>query len=653
MLCHYLSLSVYIFTSQLSNFPVVDKNGVFMHGIAALQEMVRREARLRAEIADIGIDLGKRQHIFDEIVAKLSASAAEKHVQRLALAESALRNEQTRLDIESARTTDEQMFMRLALEEERAVLEKQEALLQERQKALEETEQERFHRTTLLEKQLNEASLERMERHATALQLAQKQADDQFDQQKLALEKERIKAETESRIAQEKAGEEVAIRKLKAKAHLEAEKWHAVVRTISNQIQQVLHTVISNPQQLMLIVGCVLLLVWVYNLAREMILVLREFIQTQLGKPSLVRETSYSWSFWPLRVLSWSGGNGNWRMSAETDAQEIAGHFRNVVLGPAVQERISQLALATRNTRKSGAPFRHLLLHGPPGTGKTLIARTLAASSGLDYAVMSGGDVGPLGEDAVNQLHRLFRWAEQSSKGLLLFIDEAEAFLNARAVLGGDDTVHRRHALNALLYQTGSQSRNFMLVLATNRPEDLDSAVLDRMDATVLVDIPERTERLRLVKLYLESMCATPARASQMQPWWQPLRSMVSGLSKGGADFANSGVCYVDADCENEAFLVDLTRQIDGFSGREISKLFIAARHAMLMDPQRRLTVGGLKAVTEVKVMEHRQKRGFDKNGVDDKHRARQPAANADGSAAEVSTDSSATKNSGSRSVRK
>lgn len=73
-------------------------------------------------------------------------------------------------------------------------------------------------------------------------------------------------------------------------------------------------------------------------------------------------------------------------------------------------------------------PHRHLLLHGPPGTGKTLFARTLARQSGahlringyqwipipvgyhffcllcsgLDYAIMSGGDVGPLGKDAVS-----------------------------------------------------------------------------------------------------------------------------------------------------------------------------------------------------------------------------------------------------------
>ena len=38
-----------------------------------------------------------------------------------------------------------------------------------------------------------------------------------------------------------------------------------------------------------------------------------------------------------------------------------------------------------------------------------------------------------------------------------------------------------RNALNALLYQTGTASQTFMLVLATNRAEDLDDAILDRM----------------------------------------------------------------------------------------------------------------------------------------------------------------------------
>lgn len=48
---------------------------------------------------------------------------------------------------------------------------------------------------------------------------------------------------------------------------------------------------------------------------------------------------------------------------------------------------------------------------------------------GLDYALMTGGDVAPLGAQAVTKIHQMFDWAKKSDRGLLLFIDEADAFL--------------------------------------------------------------------------------------------------------------------------------------------------------------------------------------------------------------------------------
>ena len=72
----------------------------------------------------------------------------------------------------------------------------------------------------------------------------------------------------------------------------------------------------------------------------------------------------------------------------------------------------------------------------------------------------------PLGDDAVTQIHAMFDWAKTSKRGLLLFVDEAEAFLAQRQ---GGMSESSRNALNALLFQTGTQSHNFALVLATNR----------------------------------------------------------------------------------------------------------------------------------------------------------------------------------------
>ena len=42
------------------------------------------------------------------------------------------------------------------------------------------------------------------------------------------------------------------------------------------------------------------------------------------------------------------------------------------------------------------------------------------------------------------------------------------------------------HALNAMLYSTGGERKDFMLVLATNRAGDLDAAMLDRRDGSLL-----------------------------------------------------------------------------------------------------------------------------------------------------------------------
>lgn len=84
----------------------------------------------------------------------------------------------------------------------------------------------------------------------------------------------------------------------------------------------------------------------------------------------------------------------------------------------------------------------------------------------MDFAIFTGGDIGPLGKEGVSELHKLFDWASTSRKGVLLFMDEADAFLRKRSTDHISEDM--RNALNALLYRTGSASHKFMLVLASN-----------------------------------------------------------------------------------------------------------------------------------------------------------------------------------------
>ncbi|XP_032003897.1 ATPase family AAA domain-containing protein 3C-like, partial [Hylobates moloch] len=172
------------------------------------------------------------------------------------------------------------------------------------------------------------------------------------------------------------------------------------------------------------VAGLTLLAVGVYS-AKKATLVAGRFIKARLGKPPLVRETSRITVLQalrhPIQVVS------RRLLSRPQDALE------GVVLSPSLEARVRDIVITTRNIKKNRGLYRNVLTYGPPGTGKTLIAKKLALHSGMDYAIMTGGDVAPMGREGVTVMHKLFDWANTSRRGLLLFVDEADAFLRKRA----------------------------------------------------------------------------------------------------------------------------------------------------------------------------------------------------------------------------
>ncbi|KAL2545608.1 AAA-type ATPase family protein [Forsythia ovata] len=289
-----------------------------------------------------------------------------------------------------------------------------------------ENEHQRARNQELVKMQEESSMRQEAARRATEEQIQAQRR--QTEREKAEIEREtirvRVLAEAEGRAHEAKLAEDVNRRMLVERANAEREKWVAAINTTFDHIGGGLRAILTDQSKLVVAVGGVTALAAGVYTTREGARVIWSYVDRILGQPSLIRESSrgkYPWSGLFSRAMN-TGAN-------RSSGTQLTNGFGEVILHPSLKKRIEQLANATANTKVHQAPFRNMLFYGPPGTGKTMAARELARKSGLDYALMTGGDVAPLGSQAVTKIHQLFDWAKKSKKGLLLFIDEADAFL--------------------------------------------------------------------------------------------------------------------------------------------------------------------------------------------------------------------------------
>ncbi|XP_015752312.1 PREDICTED: ATPase family AAA domain-containing protein 3-B-like [Acropora digitifera] len=252
------------------------------------------------------------------------------------------------------------------------------------------------------------------------------------------------------------------------------------------------------------------------------------------------------------------------------------------ILQPSLDTRLQEVSKATANTKKNKGFYRNLLFYGPPGTGKTMFAKSLAKHSGMDYGIMTGGDIVPMGKEGVSAMHKVFDWAQTSRRGLLLFVDEADAFLRKRNQEKMSEDL--RSTLNAFLYRTGESSRKFMLVLASNQPDQFDWAINDRLDEMVEFALPSLEERVRLVRQYFDEHVLKPATTG----------SRTSRLKIANFDF--------NVKCKR------IAEATEGLSGREISKIAIAWQASAYGSADGVLTEEMMDARVDEAVRQHKQK---------------------------------------------
>jgi len=148
---------------------------------------------------------------------------------------------------------------------------------------------------------------------------------------------------------------------------------------------------------------------------------------------------------------------------------------------------------------------RGVLLHGPPGCGKTMIAKATAREAGARFINL---DVSQITDKWYGESQKLanaiFTLATKLSP-CIIFIDEIDSLLRVR-----DSHDHEATAMVKAQFMQmwdGLETNNDATVIvmgATNRPKDVDKAILRRMPATFHIGLPDIHQRKSIFQRILE-----------------------------------------------------------------------------------------------------------------------------------------------------
>ncbi|XP_022219955.1 26S proteasome regulatory subunit 10B [Drosophila obscura] len=151
-------------------------------------------------------------------------------------------------------------------------------------------------------------------------------------------------------------------------------------------------------------------------------------------------------------------------------------------------------------------PPKGCLLYGPPGTGKTLLARAVASQLDANFLkVVSSAIVDKYIGESARLIREMFNYA-RDHQPCIIFMDEIDAIGGRRFSEGTSADREIQRTLMELLNQMdGFDSLGQVkMIMATNRPDTLDPALLrpGRLDRKIEIPLPNEQARLEILKIH-------------------------------------------------------------------------------------------------------------------------------------------------------
>jgi len=147
-----------------------------------------------------------------------------------------------------------------------------------------------------------------------------------------------------------------------------------------------------------------------------------------------------------------------------------------------------------------------VLLYGPPGTGKTLLARAMAHNMIANFLkVVASAIVDKYIGESARIIREMFGYAKDHQP-CIIFMDEIDAIGGKRFNQGTSSDREIQRTLMELLNQLDGfdDLGRVKIIMATNRPDTLDPALLrpGRLDRKIEIPLPNEQARVDILKIH-------------------------------------------------------------------------------------------------------------------------------------------------------